>query len=222
LFFIVLLRIAAGWAGGRFERTAAVLVAITGCQSLAAIPLGDNRVWFIEYWFYFASGALCCWAVREAIDRRLFYGFSAVFAGAVVLTMFGWLGSEGSHRIGALPLALGLGTSLSIYAVGRAGRLTSLWNHPVIQYFGRISYSLYLVHLTVAVAVLQAGYKLTGTNEGMALLWFALAGALSIGAAHLLFVTVERPFMKFASAIRRSPTTQPSDSLPQKALEEAA
>ena len=201
LFFILILAGAAACSKNDKHRAATALVFISGCASLAAIFFGDFSVWFVQYWYHFAAGALCCWSLHDRVDRRWFPTFVAVFLVGIV-----W---EGTHQgvtgrgSGTPQLATGLLTTLLIFGVGRAGCLTTLWRNGIIQYFGRISYSLYLVHVTVAVTVLQLGYKLTGENQKMALVWFVLSGVVSIAAAHLLFIVVERPSMRLASTIRR-------------------
>jgi peptidoglycan/LPS O-acetylase OafA/YrhL len=204
LVFITLLA-TGNWLDRRIKGAApgtasAVLVFITGLLSLALVQFKAFPAWFIHYWFYFAAGVLCYWAVRQAVKQWVFICF-AILLGVNLLVAFA--NRPNSHDMLAPAMLVGFLTAVGIYYVGRRDQLTSLWNHRPLQYLGRISYSLYLVHHIVIIVVLRGAYKLTGDNGVMAIMWFFVAGALSIGAAHLLFISVERPSMQLASQFGR-------------------
>jgi peptidoglycan/LPS O-acetylase OafA/YrhL len=84
------------------------------------------------------------------------------------------------------------------------GALTRWRDYAPLQYLGKISYSLYLSHLLVAIYVLRLGYRLTGTNHAGAVFWFFFAGLASIGAAHVIYLLVERPSVRFAARFKPS------------------
>jgi peptidoglycan/LPS O-acetylase OafA/YrhL len=92
---------------------------------------------------------------------------------------------------------------LVIYAAAQNGGLFSWGRSRLWQYLGRISYSLYLIHVLVLLVVMRIGYKITGDAPSAALLWFGVAGVLCVGAAHLLNVAIERPSMKWATRFKR-------------------
>ncbi len=136
------------------------------------------------------------------------------FLGAFALS---WAATWWSHPIqrgpymnSAAPLALFVGgaTALLLWQLGIKDRLGTWKNARVLQYLGRISYSLYLTHMMVLLIVLRLGFKITKTNAPAAWLWMIVCGALCVGVAHLFYLLVERPSVSWASALskRESPT----------------
>jgi len=74
-------------------------------------------------------------------------------------------------------------------------------NNPILTYLGKISYSLYLIHVPVGMKLINLGSRLhTGTLGKFAILAAALA--ITIGAAHLLCLLVEEPARKWSAAIK--------------------
>ena len=145
--------------------------------------------WFIQWWYYFASGAMCYWAVNHTRFRIPLVIFLALFA---VMTCL--------HD--PYPMSVGLATVLLLFVAGLKGKLTSWLNFAPLQYLGKISYSLYLSHLLVAVYVLRFGYRMTHTNQPAAVFWFFLAGAVSVGVAHGLYLLVEQRSIRFGAKFR--------------------
>lgn len=145
-------------------------------------------------------------------------------------------GSPGAWRLAALPAAVLLGMLLHevaltgtteaserlpwlhapeavlwgvllLAAVGADGPVSRVLLNPLLRHFGRISYSLYLVHLPVLSYVLLPRSLTLGQGNpalfdatGLALLTkgIALAWAAAL-AAHLL---VEQPFLRMKSRIQ--------------------
>jgi peptidoglycan/LPS O-acetylase OafA/YrhL len=166
----------------------AVLVAVLGLATLLVRPHTHDH-WFFQWWFYFAAGALCYWAANHPRFRPAFFAFLALFFVASIFQ-------------DPIPMLIGWTTTLLLYTASRMGTLTTWLNFEPLQYFGRISYSLYLIHLLVAVYVMRIGYRLTGTNHAFAVLWFILAGLVSIAAAQLLYIYVERTSVQFAARFK--------------------
>ncbi len=154
--------------------------------------VSDHPIWFVSVWFYFGAGVLCYWHLRGRLRAWVFWSFIGAFGLEVC-------------RQPAVGPVVGLVTVLALHAVGRAGRLTSWLGGPVLGYLGRISYSLYLIHLPVLLTIMRAGYKLTGDHRGAALVWFALAALASLGAGHLLYVLVEAPSLRLTARLRPRP-----------------
>ena len=169
-------------------------VTLVFCLGISAILysffLSSQGAYFIAYWHYFAAGVLCYYGIQQRVPQWVFLSFMSVFLVATII-----------HT--TPPPIIGIVTALCIYAVGRTGHLTDWLNNKPLQYLGRISYSLYLIHLVVAVSVLQFGYKITHQNQPMCIFWFVLAGILSIAAAHLLYTFVEKPSLKWSESFKR-------------------
>jgi peptidoglycan/LPS O-acetylase OafA/YrhL len=78
------------------------------------------------------------------------------------------------------------------------GRIRSVLLYPSIQYLGRWSYPLYLVHWPLLIlglcALLHAHPDLSGLHARLLMLVFALP--LTIGISALLHYAIELPFMR--------------------------
>lgn len=196
-------------SGARSATYSAALVWVLGITSML-LPRYMIPGWFIELWFYFAAGALCYWAVHTPRFRMAFLGYMGLFLVAAI-----WQEPR--------PMLMGWTTALLLYTAGRMGKLSTWLNFAPLQYFGRISYSLYLSHLMVAAYVLRLGYRLTGTNHAGAALWFCVAGVVSIAAAHALYLLVERPSIRLAARFKPAREGEPAPALaaPKPALEGA-
>ncbi len=68
-----------------------------------------------------------------------------------------------------------------------------------------MSYSLYLVHMPVIGTVLGAMYKVAGDGAAWALVALVVGAVASLVAAHVLLVLVERPALRLARRLGRSP-----------------
>lgn len=145
--------------------------------------------WLLPFWFYFVAGIFCYWHLHGRLGAVVFWTFIGALAVAA------WHDQDGRT-------AVGLATVLVFYAVGRAGRLTTWLGHSVFGYLGKISYSLYLIHLPVLLVILRAGYKLTGENQVAAVGWFVLALLTSIATAHVFCVYVEVPSARLARRLK--------------------
>lgn len=192
LLFVLLLLVGR-WLSKRATRATDVsisLLAVLGIVSIL-LPRDVLKAWFIQWWFYFASGALCYYAVINRRYRLPFGGFAAIFLVSAIVQR-------------PLPMLVAWVTVFSLFIAGISGKLTRWLDIPVLQYLGRISYSLYLVHLLVAVYVLRFGYRITGNNPIAAVFWFVVGGIVSIFAAHLLYLAVERRSIQFAARFKRT------------------
>ena len=177
------------------------LVTVSGLLSVAFNLWKKDSPWFMQHWFYFAAGVLCCWLVNKRIHASAFFFLIAAIAVSVVPATVWGLGYRG-----AFPMVVGFATLLLLYQAGRMERLTQWGRSPLLQYFGRISYSLYLVHLITATLVLRLAYRVTGENRIASVFWFLLAALVSVAAAHLLHICIERPSMRFASRLKSEKT----------------
>ena len=161
-------------------------------------PTIDGSKWFLNSWFMFALGVFACWVVRT---RNRILPFFLAFTIFAMFNFFVW------HRVES---AVAIGTACVILAAHRSTFVDAALSREPLRYLGQISYSLYLCHYVIGFRVLNAGYAVTGARALPALGWYLAAIAASIGFAHLLYVTVERPTMRFASKLgsKRSTSTE--------------
>ena len=174
------------------------LIAILGLGSIAFRIHFDSSVWFTSYWCYFACGVLCCRALNRPKELWFYVVLQTGLLAAAV-----WM-RDRSITVAAI-------TGLVIFLVGTAGCLTTLSGGAALQFVGRISNSLYLVHVTVLSVVLRTGYKLTRENQPAAVAWFIFTTFLCVAIAYMFFLMVERPSLRFAS--RFSAKNRPQNSI---------
>ena len=145
--------------------------------------------WIIYFFSIFFLGAAAWWTLDRRLPSWLFWSYLAAMAGRYV-----WHGGDD------LPFAIVTGASILI--VGRFGALHSFLNIRPLQYLGRISYSLYLIHYAVSHIVVSAGYRLTGDAPWAAFGWLLASVALSVLAAHYFYLFIEAPMARLASRLK--------------------
>jgi len=138
--------------------------------------------WFIDWWYAFFLGAVTFWALAGRV-RMAWWGvlFAVTLAAAIAN--------------GDVQPFIVLGTALVILAVGLAGRLRTWLELRPLQFLGRISYSLYLVHF-IGATLVKIGMSRLGGSVGGALLLFAAANVVSILAAWVMYRLVEAPSLR--------------------------
>lgn len=179
---------------GGVPLAALFIVLAMGLYSLLAHWSGSTEgsftnFWFIVYWCYFAGGVLCYWTIRRGFNIWLFLGYLAL------LWCYAIIRSDVNVFFGAATLSL-------LTVAGLKNRLTQWGQSRPVQYLGRISYSLYLVHTLVISYVYRGANKIFGLNPLVGLACIPLTIVLSLAAAHLLHIAVERPSMAFAGRFR--------------------
>jgi hypothetical protein len=155
---------------------------------------------FLTHWYMFFVGVLGWWALNGEIKVRWF--------ALAMLTI-------GVSLIDSAPLEtiVVLATIGSIFAIGRKGALTTTWNRPWIQYLGKISYSLYLIHPIIGAKVVNLCLRFWGSDmaPGLVMLVFFGSSLASIVAADLFFRLIEAPSARLVQLVRRGQkgTVQP-------------
>jgi peptidoglycan/LPS O-acetylase OafA/YrhL len=144
---------------------------------------------FVPYWCEFFAGVLCCWCLLGAISGWWF----GVFAITITLALC---------KAWQPTLVTVLATACLILFAGRRNKMSSWLNVAPIQYLGRISYSLYLMHGAVAGFFLILVFKLIPDAGRFALLWMPIAILISLCAAHLMYVCVERPSLELSRRLK--------------------
>lgn len=167
-------------------------------------PVGGNDMWIIHFFCLFFLGMTAWWALDGRVPAWVFWGYTAL-----VVTRLGydWVVRQSF----SVELEVAAAAGVAIYVLGRAGRLGSTFGAAWLQYLGRISYSLYLIHFPVSHVVTTSGYTLFGgaMSPAAAALWLVLALLASIAAAHVLYTIVEAPCARFASGFKASARIAP-------------
>lgn len=172
---------------------AGTLIFCTGIASLLVTPdahAEQNSPFFFDNWFYFAGGAICFWCGNLQIPAKIFVTYCSVFFVAALV-----------HSFSAQMLS-GFATTVLLFLALKKGFICSALRQSAIQYLGKISYSLYLVHGIIGASILRIGYKLTGANETMALVWFVASITGSIFVAHLFYIIIEKPSLNITKQIK--------------------
>lgn len=116
-------------------------------------------------------------------------------------------GAVAAMTVRAYPI-LAVGATAAVAVALRDGRIKRLLEGRCPQWLGKVSFSLYLVHLPIVLVVAAMGANLPAT--------IALAILLSLAAAFAFHRVVEAPSQWLAARVRavpRKPVTSPVDRL---------
>jgi peptidoglycan/LPS O-acetylase OafA/YrhL len=150
---------------------------IPGYFPTERLPLGQREIIF-AYLPSFMVG-MATFLYREKLVKLP--TFAAAIAISVIALFF------------KAPLDISIVALITILVVMHAN-----FYNVVLDFFGRISYSLYLVHLLVIVTVLPVLHKL----DPPWIVSFVIGGAVSITAAALIYRFVEGPALAWSKRVR--------------------
>jgi len=193
--FLALAQWLTTWPAGPKDRPARWMVlpvfAPLAVASLFFFNL-DHRYenWIVYFYSMFFLGALVWWTLERRTPQWVLWAYVLVILARL-------------QHVWGVEIAIALWAGITIYVVGRLGHLTDWLTWPPLQYLGRISYSLYLVHYPVSHVVVWTGHRLTGDAPLWAVGWTVLAVGLSIAAAHALHVWVEAPTARLAARLKQ-------------------
>ena len=151
----------------------------------------DLDPYVIYFFHHFFLGMVTWWALDGRIPRCWYCVTAGVWLGRVVCV---WKPE----------IMCALIASLAIFTAGRNGHLHDWLNFRWLQYLGKISYSLYLIHYAVSHVVTHVGWSLLGGSPTppQAAACLAVALASSIAAAHVLYVCVEVPSTRWSARLK--------------------
>jgi peptidoglycan/LPS O-acetylase OafA/YrhL len=158
----------------------------------AGVLTSPHPALMLKFWYLFQLGALAWWAIAGYVRSAWFLAYVLVL-GAVETRAF------------TVESSVGLLTGLTVYLVARAGYLERLLDVEPVQFFGRISYSLYLVHPVVGVPFTYFFARRWAGSEpttGAALGLFAVAFAVSTVTAYMMYRCVERPSVALSGRLK--------------------
>jgi peptidoglycan/LPS O-acetylase OafA/YrhL len=149
---------------------------------------------FLSNWHYFLLGVLVGKIIRaENFSLQLFLVWIAVEVFSSV-----YFGIKPYQVAGAL-------TAFAFFALWKMDLMTKVFISPVFQYFGKISYPLYLIHPDVGWKVISFGKKFLGQSmsSSAAISLFLFAIFVSICVAHCFHIFIEKPSLNLANKFKR-------------------
>jgi peptidoglycan/LPS O-acetylase OafA/YrhL len=153
-------------------------------------------VGFIQTWYMFAMGATLAWALTKRIRERWFWMVLA-------MALCGQLWQPDFRA------SIAVGTLLLIYACAKLDKMSVWLSWGWIQKLGRISYSLYLCHVAVGLAVMDTLLAYGDKSRFLAAVAFVAASLVSILAAEILNKYVEIPCIKLAKLLKPARAAKP-------------
>ncbi len=174
----------------RFSRA---VVFVPGGLLAALFPLGvfaDNGrpFIFLPLWYGFLLGVFAYWSWRKDLQPRFFYIYSAVL-------LVGGVVQSSKFTIACVICAI------AILEVAKANRMMWL-NWSWLQFLGKISYSLYLIHVPIMGAVFFLSSKLLPQNIGGEILYLLLGTLICIAASAIMWQLVEKPSIKLSQKVK--------------------
>ena len=192
VFFLALVALSQRLGDSRISRLA-VLVPLTVASF--GIQLGlfpEPTAWMFKFWYLFQLGVIAYWAT----SRQLKY--SDFFVYLVLL-----VGLQGWHP--SVTGAMGLLTGLLLYLAARYDFMSAL-DYAPLQFLGRRSYSLYLIHPVIGVPFAYFfARKFFGAlvSAPAAIVCMLTAITVSLVGAQLLYMFVERPSVELSSRLKK-------------------
>ena len=197
LFFVGAMTLVSKLTGARGSGTTAVAVAaVVSCVSCISLLMQLLQLkfpiegFFLRYWHMFALGAITCWYRYGDLSHRWLWG---AVAGEALLV---------ATQV-SLPHLTPLIAAGALASSAAGPALAWLTREPW-QYFGRISYSVYLTHGVIGWSTISVLKRIFGTSGGVlqGVLFMAIGVASSVLAAEILYRLLERPAIRFSKRVR--------------------
>lgn len=165
--------------------------------------LESNDHWVTHFLWRFFLGMVTWWTLDRTVPPILFNSIVAIAIAQLVYELgfdpvFQWRLEWPSGN------TVSLATALALLVAGRKERLHVWLNWRWLQFIGRISYSLYLVHFPVSHLVFSAGWKWfgQGPTSTQAAAIFVSSIVASLFAAYVLYVLAEAPSVRWAANMK--------------------
>ncbi len=142
-------------------------------------------------WYGFLLGVFACWTLRGTIATRWF---------ALYVTLLGAVWAVTRDSFTAFCLVAGVG----IFLTGRAGKLGTWLSVGWLQFLGRVSYSLYLLHIPVSGALYFVLARFLGDSVAENAIAMIIAIAANCLAALLYWWLIERPSTALARRVQKT------------------
>jgi peptidoglycan/LPS O-acetylase OafA/YrhL len=144
---------------------------------------------FLPLWVSFLLGVFAYWAWKRRLKPIFFYlyAISLLIPSIVQQSMF---------EIAAILIAI------LLLEVGRGNRMQSWLNHSWLQFLGRISYSLYLIHNPLSGIIFFVAYKLLPQSMASTTLTLIATVVICISCANLMWHWIEQPSIRWSQKMR--------------------
>ncbi len=163
-------------------------VTVYGFALIAGFAAEPLRGLCFSSWPLFFGGVLLCWLVRGGVTA------GSVAAYGVLLAVSALWRPD-------LMVLVGVATIGYVWLCLRRPSYGRWLESEPLQYLGRISYSLYLVHPFFGQRVTNLGSRLLGSSEGASWILFFFAIGCAIAGAHLFWRFVEVPCIAWSRKI---------------------
>lgn len=174
------------------HRALAIVFTIAAVASIVwpLVPALHLRGLALPNWHGFLLGAFVCWAIKGTMSTRWYVLYALALTGVYAIT-------RDSFTIVCVL------TSAMVLLVGRAGKLGSWLDAAWLQFLGKVSYSLYLLHVPISGAAFFVLSKVLGHSPAEDLLAVVLVIAINCVAAQLFWWGVERPSTALGRRLRK-------------------
>jgi peptidoglycan/LPS O-acetylase OafA/YrhL len=166
---------------------------------IAIAPGLGRSVLILPLFYSFLLGVFAYWCWQKKFDRGWFYAYSGALVGAGIVHQ-----SEFT-LMSVLIAAL-------ILEVGRAGQLADLLKGSVLQFFGDVSYSLFLTHTPIMGVVFFIGQKVFGVSAFSDIACLIGSILVCLGVATLVWYFVEKSAIAWSQTIQLPTASKPSDT----------
>lgn len=178
-----------GWRQASFLPVFIPLAIVSLLMGTEVFGVLKYSAFFPPHWYMFFLGVLAWWTIEGLVGQSWFWAYAAAVSCGLAFHF-------------TPEMAMALATGLVIYVMARLGHLRSSLNYPMLQFFGRISYSLYLVHVAMGDRLLCLGKRISGESVPWSVVWFLLAVTLSVSVAYIVNRCVEVPSVALAKWVR--------------------
>jgi peptidoglycan/LPS O-acetylase OafA/YrhL len=170
-------------------RWSLVLFIVALAWPAGVLSLARPQAFFFTYWSEFLAGALAFWVAARALSLR---------SGAAAATLLAGV----SLAKGNVECATAAATALLVLFSIRQGSTHNWLSAAPWQFLGKISYSLYLVHVPICLGMLGLRVRVHASDsEWKSWLLFGVTVAGSVLAATLLNWTIELPAMALSRRV---------------------
>jgi peptidoglycan/LPS O-acetylase OafA/YrhL len=149
-----------------------------------------HRFDFAGTWFRFGLGVITCWVFLGRAAAGWLYLLLVVILGAAL-----WCGDP--RGVAAVV------TAGAIHLGGRQKKLGTWLSGRVVQFLGRISYSMYLLHLFAGIFLVNLLWKFLPQTPVCAVLLIPVGVAGALAGSWVFYLLLERPSMAVSQRVRK-------------------